>query len=203
MPLCSLKQISAGYKMSFSFYTMADKPENEREREDAIARSRLINSPYAGRLEPILNDLRDALKLKSAAITIVYQDSAYVLSAVGFEAGVYSRSKSFCAHAILSPDQLTIVPDTGADERFVGNPFVDTVQGIKFYIGAPLRDENGTVLGALCAFDEKARQIVPDDVKARIIDLQREAEATLHDISRRSYGAGGQPVHAATQRECL
>lgn len=189
--------------MSFSFYTMADKPENEREREEAIARSRLISSPHADRLCPILNDLRGVLKAKSAAITIVYQDSAYVLSAVGFQAGVYSRSKSFCAHAILYPDQLTIVPDTGADERFAGNPFVDTVQGIQFYIGAPLRDENGTVLGALCAFDEKPRQIVSDDAKTRVIDLQREAEATLHDISRRSYGSGGKAFSAATQRMCL
>jgi GAF domain-containing protein len=189
--------------MSFSFYTMADKPENEREREEAIARSRLINNPHTDRLRPILNGLRAALKVKSAAITIVYQDSSYVLSAVGFQAGVYSRSKSFCAHAILYPDQLTIIPDTGADERFAGNPFVDTVQGIQFYIGAPLRDEYGTVLGALCAFDERARHIVPDDAKTRIIDLQREAEATLHDISRRSYGSGGKAFSAATQRVCL
>ena len=185
--------------MSFSLYTMADKPENERERENAIARSKLLNNPYVNMLRPILNDLKDILDVKSAAITIIYQDSSYVLSAVGFQVGVYSRSKSFCAHAILSPDQLTIVPDAGTDERFAGNPFVDTVQGIQFYIGAPLRDEDGTVLGALCAFDEKPRQIISDDAKARIVDLQRKAEATLHNMSKRSYGAGGQAANAATQ----
>ncbi|WP_165911548.1 GAF domain-containing protein [Sphingomonas sp. PP-CC-3A-396] len=189
--------------MSFSLYTIADKPENEREREDAIARSRILNSPHIDRLKPILNELKSILNVKSAAITIVYQDSTYVLSAVGFQAGVYSRSKSFCAHAILYPDELTIVPDTGADERFAGNPFVDTAQGIRFYIGAPLLDENGTVLGALCAFDEYPCENIPADAKERIKYLQREAEATLHDISKQTYAAGGQEDKARQNRQWL
>jgi len=172
--------------MSISFYIMADKPENERERERAIATSNLIASPHVGRFRPILDAVRDTLKAKSAAITIVYQDSTYVLSAAGFEAGVYKRSTSFCAHAILSPDELTIVPDAGADERFAGNPFVDTIEGIQFYIGAPLRDEDGTVLGALCVFDEKPRDFVTDDDRARIIALKKEAEAIVHAISKQA-----------------
>jgi GAF domain-containing protein len=170
--------------MSISFYTVADKPENELDREKAIADSNLIASPHVARFRPILEAIRRTLNATSAAITIVYQDSSYVLSAVGFESGIYKRSTSFCAHAILSPHELTVIHDAGADERFAGNPFVDAIHGIQFYLGAPLLDENGTVLGALCAFDEKPRYIITDKDKARIIELKKEAEAVAHDIAK-------------------
>lgn len=183
--------------MSISFYSMADKPENERERERSIARSKLIASSQLDRFQPILDGIRSTLNVKSAAITVVYQDSTYVLAAVGFQAGIYKRSTSFCAHAILSPDELTIVPDAGADERFAGNPFVDTIQGIQFYLGAPLRDGNGTVLGALCAFDEKPRHIVTEEDKARVIELKRHAEAIVHDIGKQNKCSNGQAVQPA------
>jgi GAF domain-containing protein len=186
--------------MSISFYTMADKPENERQREHAIARSKIVDNLNAWQLRPILIEMRQILDAKSAAVTIVYQDSTYVLAAVGFEPGIYKRSTSFCAHAILTPDELTIVPDAGADERFAGNPFVDTIQGIQFYIGAPLRDENGTVLGALCAFGEKPRHIVTDEDKARVIALRRQAEAIVHGMSKQRNGAGGQAAQPAALR---
>jgi len=172
--------------MSISFYIVADKPENEREREVAIEKSRLIADPHIEKFRPILQEIRNRLGAASAAITIIYQYSSYVLSAVGFEAGIYERSTSFCAHAILYPDELTIVPDAGADERFAGNPLVNTSQGIQFYIGAPLRDENGTVLGALCAFDEKPRQVITDEDRFRIIELKKEAEDIIKDISKQN-----------------
>jgi hypothetical protein len=78
--------------MSISFYIVADKPENETEREMAIEKSRLIASPPVDKFRPILEDLRNRLAAASAAITIVYQYYSYVLSAVGFEAGIYERS---------------------------------------------------------------------------------------------------------------
>ncbi|WP_084214971.1 GAF domain-containing protein [Sphingomonas sp. Ant20] len=147
----------------------------------------------------MLQQIRDRLGAASAAITIIYQYSSYVLSAVGFEAGIYERSTSFCAHAILYPDELTIVPDAGADERFAGNPLVNTSQGIQFYIGAPLRDKNGTVLGALCAFDEKPRQVITDEDRSRIIELKKEAEDIIKDISRENEANGDRTYHYSMQ----
>lgn len=101
--------------MSISFYIVAHKPEDEVEREKAIEKSNLIASPHVGRFQPILNEIRNTLDVSSAAITIVDQYSSHVVSAVGFKAGIYDRSTSFCAHSILRPDDLTIVLDAGAD----------------------------------------------------------------------------------------
>jgi GAF domain-containing protein len=185
--------------MSISFYIVADKPENEREREVAIEKSRLIADPHVEKFRPILQQIRNRLGAASAAITIIYQYSSYVLSAVGFEAGIYERSTSFCAHAILYPDELTIVPDAGADERFAGNPLVNTSQGIQFYIGAPLRDENGTVLGALCAFDEKPRQVITAEDRSRIIELKKEAEDIIKDISKENEVTDDRACQYSTQ----
>jgi diguanylate cyclase (GGDEF)-like protein len=65
---------------------------------------------------------------------------------------------SFCAHAILSED-LFEVADAALDPRFSGNPFVETPQGLRYYIGAPVRAPNGLPVGALCLFDTAPRQL--------------------------------------------
>ena len=171
--------------MSISFYIVAHKPEDEVEREKAIEKSNLIASPHVGRFQPILNEIRNTLDVSSAAITIVDQYSSHVVSAVGFKAGINDRSTSFCAHSILRPDDLTIVLDAGADERFAGNPLVDNAWGIQFYIGAPLRDENGTMVGSLYAFDEKPRQIITNDDRTQIIKLKKKAKSIINDISNK------------------
>lgn len=62
---------------------------------------------------------------------------------------------------------------------------MDNARGIQFYIGAPLRDENGTVVGALYAFDEKPRQIITNDDRTQIIKLKKKAKSIINDISNK------------------
>jgi GAF domain-containing protein len=179
--------------MSISFYSVASKPDNESDREKAIARTGILAEPHQEKFHSILDCVRGALHARAAAITIVYQDSTYLVSALGFDAGIYKRSSSLCAHTILSPDSLTVVPDTAADERFAGNPYVDTIEGIRFYIAAPLLDENGAALGALCAFDQKAREVVTEEDRAMLWELKIKAEAIVNSIR----GDGGEILKEA------
>jgi GAF domain-containing protein len=55
----------------------------------------------------------------------------------------------FCPHVVDIKHAL-VLDDVCAWPRFAGNPVVDEL-GVRSYIGAPLFDRSGTVLGTVCA----------------------------------------------------
>jgi hypothetical protein len=63
---------------------------------------------------------------------------------------------SFCRYTVESGEPV-IIPDTGRDGRFAGNPLVD-VSFINFYAGYPLRATDGHVIGSFCLQGSQPRK---------------------------------------------
>ena len=68
-----------------------------------------------------------------------------------------SREVSFCAHAIVSKEDVFIVPDTYEDPRFKENGLVTGPPFIRFYAGVSLVTPNGYKLGTFCIIDRTPR----------------------------------------------
>src|ERR1700761_3811747 len=83
-----------------------------------------------------------------ALVSLVARDRQWFKAQAGFEPCETDLNSSVCAHALVEPD-LLVIPDLTADPRTVSNPLVTGVPEIRFYAGAPLRTQEGQVLGSL------------------------------------------------------
>ncbi|ARX87922.1 histidine kinase [Streptomyces alboflavus] len=66
-----------------------------------------------------------------------------------------------------------VLEDVGDYPRFAGNPVVDEI-GIRSYLGAPLADRTGLVLGTVCVADVRPRpwgRAGLDTIKAMAAEL--------------------------------
>ena len=94
-----------------------------------------------------------------ALISLVDENRQWFKSKVGIDACETSRDVAFCAHALLQPESLMVIPNAAEDPRFSGNPLVTGPPHIRFYAGAPLLSENHQPIGTLCVIDTEPRQL--------------------------------------------
>ncbi|ADW71275.1 ATP-binding protein [Granulicella tundricola] len=116
-----------------------------------------------------------------ATITFVDKERQWFKSEAGFGVNETGRLDGFCACTILQPDPL-IIEDTLLDSRFSMNQFVLDGPRIRFYAGAPIVAPNGHVLGTVCVFDDKPRQLASAQVSA-LKALARQVESLLEQRS--------------------
>jgi GAF domain-containing protein len=101
-----------------------------------------------------------------ALVSLVDESRQWFKAKVGTDLDQTPRDVAFCAHAILEPDDLFVVPDAHEDPRFATNPLVRDEPHIRFYAGAPLISPEGMPLGTLCVFDRTPRHLSPEQARA-------------------------------------
>ena len=126
-----------------------------------------------------------------AMVSLVDDDRQWFKAKVGTDLQETSRDHAFCAHAILNPDEIFVVPDAHQDPRFATNPLVRDEPHIRFYAGAPLVSPEGMPLGTLCVVDEVPGYLSPKQTRA-LAALAREV--VVHLELRRMISALTKPL---------
>lgn len=160
-------------------------PPNEDERLDALHRLNALLGPTDEEtLEDVSKLARALFEVDMAGVTLLDWDQQWFkATAGGSPARTVPREQSFSTYAILD-DEVLVVEDTEADERFSGEEFSAFVDGVRFYAGAPLVVEGEHRVGALClwhseprSFTEEDRQVLlmQADLVVDIFESQRDA----------------------------
>lgn len=152
-------------------------PADESTRIDTLRSLNILDSSPEERFDRLTRLAKRLFGVPIALVSLVDADRQWFKSCIGLPVRETTRDISFCGHAILS-DEILMIPDTLADERFHDNPLVTGAPNIRFYAGCPLSVPNGSKLGTLCLIDVEPRTMGADD-RELLRDLARMAEQEL------------------------
>ena len=121
-----------------------------------------------------------------ALINLIDVNRQWFKAKVGLDVDEMPRDMGFCPLCIEQNDIL-IIPDTLADERFVNSPVVQSYPFARFYAGVPLITYQGHDIGTLCVVDTKPREISEKQIQSlqaisRQIIKQLEIKRNLFEL---------------------
>ncbi|WP_339654133.1 PAS domain S-box protein [Flavobacterium frigidarium] len=134
------------------------KPTNELERIKALKKYAIMDSLPEEEYDAITKLASFICGTPISLVSLLDEERQWFKSTVGIDASETPREISFCQHAIMGDDVYEIT-NTLEDATFVDNPLVTGDPNIRFYAGAPIKDENGFNLGTLCVIDTVPREL--------------------------------------------
>lgn len=179
---------------------IAPLPDDEIQRLEALRRFDVLDTPPEQAFDDLTRLASQICGTPMALITLVDESRHWFKSKVGMELSETPREAAFCEYAIAEQD-LCVVGDARADERFATNANVVSEPYIRFYAGVPLRSPDGFVLGTLCVLDTVPRELTEvqaDALRAlgrqviAQLELRRHAASREKDLER---------AHEALRRE--
>jgi len=169
-------------------------PPDEDERLAALLEYGILDTEPEEDYDEIVRLAAHVCNVPIAGISLLDAERQWFKASVGLDLRETCRDVSFCAHAVLG-DDLFVVEDAAADDRFRDNPLVIDAPRIRFYAGAPLVTPEGKHVGVLCVVDTQPRKLERDQIQA-LRWLSRQV-VTLLELRRKSAAAR----KAAEERE--
>jgi PAS domain S-box-containing protein len=168
--------------------TSLTMPPNETERLESLQRYGILDTPPEREYDDLALVAARLCHAPAAAISLVDADRQWLKATVGLAIRETPRHHSFCTAALDQPGVL-VVPDAASDPRFQDSPLVTGDPHVRFYAGAPLRMPDSQVLGTLCVFDYRPRQLEPHQVEglealARQVVTRLELGRAQQDLQR-------------------
>ncbi len=150
-------------------------------RLDAIRRSELAPNMNDSGLDRHCRVAAAALGAESVMFSVVDADHQFFPSSLGLvepaaSLGQTPLTHSFCQHVVLRNEPI-VISDASVDP-LVADSLAQQDLGVASYVGVPVRDDEGHVLGALCAMASAPRSWTSEQV-ATLSDISDSIEAEL------------------------
>jgi two-component sensor histidine kinase len=155
-------------------------PENETHRMAAVRRYDILDTPPDGAFDRITTIAARRFDVPISIISIVDHDRIWFKSHHGLDVKQIGRDPGLCASAILS-HLPHVLSNAAIDPRSLANPLVAGDFGLRFYVGVPLRTQDGFNLGTLCVIDKEPRPVE----QKQIDDLKDLASVVMDQMELR------------------
>lgn len=130
----------------------------EQERLDKLRSYDILGMSPEPQFDDLTQLTAQILEVPICQITLMDENWQEFISNVGTDLKGNHRELSFCRYSIVQ-NEILEVSDATLDERFQDNPFVAGGPKLRYYIGAPLIDDEGLIIGTICAYDLKPRKV--------------------------------------------
>jgi hypothetical protein len=157
----------------------AKHPLNEKLRLQVLKSFDILDTLPEEEYDSITKIAAEICNTPIALVSLIDSDRQWFKSKYGLSANETSRDYAFCAHSILEPNKLLIVPDATKDPRFKDNPLTTNSPNVIFYAGAPLKTKDGYALGTLCVIDNKPRESLSEGQKSSLLALASQVVSQL------------------------
>jgi diguanylate cyclase (GGDEF)-like protein len=160
----------------------AELPPGEAERLRLLLGYEILDTPREEDYDDLVALASTICGAPTSLITLIGEDRQWFKAHVSPLGEHFPRESpreiSLCAHAILDPENLTVVDDLVEDARFADNPLVAGGAGVRFYAAAPLVVQ-GHALGTICVADRSPRSGLTEEQAKALRALARQVVAQL------------------------
>lgn len=163
----------------------APRPSSEEERLAALESYHVLDTACEENFDNLTRLAAALTGCPKAMVSLVDRDRQWFKSRYGLDISETSRADAICAHAILNPNEPTVVPDAALDPRFADSRLVTGPFGLRFYAGVPLVTQDGHALGTLCVLDHTAREISRETVDT--LEVLAQSVMTALELRRIAY----------------
>jgi signal transduction histidine kinase/CheY-like chemotaxis protein len=143
---------------------MHDMPPDEAARLEALRSLEILDTAPEPEFDALARAAAAVAACPIAMISLIDADRMWAKAVHGIGLREVPRTDSICTHTILRDEPL-LVGDLAEDRRFAANPLVDSADGLRFYLGQPVRFQ-GRRLGTLCVMDRRPRHLSAEQVAA-------------------------------------
>lgn len=133
-------------------------PKNEKERLEDLKSLDILDSKTEKEFDTVLKLAAAICEVPIALISLLDEDRQWFKAKIGLDATQTPRDISFCQYTILG-DEIYEVSNATKNTTFKNNPLVTGNPHIKFYAGAPLKDEHGLNIGTLCVISKEEKKL--------------------------------------------
>jgi PAS domain S-box-containing protein len=161
---------------------------NEIARLEALFQYQILDTPPEQAFDDLVFLAAQICDTPIALINLIDADRQWFKAKIGIDAQELPRNLGICPFCIQQNDIL-IIPDTLADERFANNVTVTCEPYVRFYAGVTLFAPKGEAIGTLCVVDGVPRQITAKQVEAlhtlsRLVIKQLETRRNLLELTK-------------------
>lgn len=175
---------------------MSDISEQEKKRLESLKELAVLDSPPDPAIERIARLVELCFDCDTVLVSMVDECRQWFKHKSGvIDVDETPREWAFCDYTVKVAD-LFEVTDAQSDPRFSENPLVTGSPSIRYYAGAPIRLNDGTIPGTLCLIDTKVRSPLTEKQRemlnefAALVARELEMNSTLRRALAQ-FAAGG------------